>query len=479
MSEQRIKIPRVSDCTIAEVFKQLGEKYEVPHFDVTTLGFIDIGRVIIPNNTNKNWEDLLSQDSYLVDKIAMVIKGLNIVYARGGHYQPPQKSSIYDEVTLEWRSPQAPQKGLTDQQKLDIVSFLIKKLRPFEPERIVGRTFSEEDSQLLAIHQSTLERLEQLNEHLIRQSADFRENLEVRFQESIRKNEEELLKKKEILESELQERRESLQNKYSSKLSKIQIEKQELDEKLKTIDDRNNTHVRREIRDKMLDDVKNRIEQFGVSRATAQKRRPVALGIILLVFCFLGLMLHASYEINIIADQKSGLLTAVSIDIMKASGIKPEEASMVSTSAFDKTYTYLLWIRFTLFSFGLIGTLLYYIKWQNKWAEQHAISEFQLQQFYLDVNRSNWVIESCLEWRKETESSIPKELLTSITNNLFTRSETELERVIHPADELASALMGRASKLKLKIGDSELDFDNPSKIGSKPIVSKSKSEEDE
>lgn len=122
------------------------------------------------------------------------------------------------------------------------------------------------------------------------------------------------------------------------------------------------------------------------------------------------------------------------------------------------------WLRLLLSSFGLIGTLLYFIKWQNKWADRHAESEFELQQFQLDVNRASWVIESCLEWRKETSNHVPAELLKSITHNLFSRGNAEVENVVHPADALASALMGSASKVKLKMGDSDVEFDKPGKI---------------
>lgn len=154
---------------------------------------------------------------------------------------------------------------------------------------------------------------------------------------------------------------------------------------------------------------------------------------------------------------------------IKAAGLGADTVAKVSATDVDRTHLFWLWGRFTLFSFGLVGTILYYIKWQNRWAEQHIVSEFQLQQFYIDVNRANWVIESCLEWRKETASVIPKELLVSITTGLFVNNQAEPERVIHPADELASALLGTASKLKLKVGDSELDFDKPKKISNKPI----------
>jgi hypothetical protein len=60
----------------------------------------------------------------------------------------------------------------------------------------------------------------------------------------------------------------------------------------------------------------------------------------------------------------------------------------------------------------------------------------------------HWVIESCLEWRKETANSeIPSVLLESITNGLFHNEQNDSEKITHPADKFASALMGSASKL--------------------------------
>jgi hypothetical protein len=162
---------------------------------------------------------------------------------------------------------------------------------------------------------------------------------------------------------------------------------------------------------------------------------------------------------------------------IKIAGLSAEVIAKTAVTDVDRTHLFWLWGRFTLFSFGLVGTLLFYIRWQNRWAEQHIGSEFQLQQFYIDVNRANWVIESCLEWRKETESAIPKELIASISKGLFVNNQAEPETVIHPADELASALLGTASKLRLRVGDSELDFDKPSRITNKAVKTRSENTE--
>jgi hypothetical protein len=342
-------------------------------------------------------------------------------------------SDLYDEIVLTIK--QHHQGAVANEIRLGIVAFLNEKLCPFEPDRVIGSGVSEEQSQLLAIHQSTLERLERLNEDLIRQSSEFREGLEKKFEEKVAQVEAEYVEKKERLESDVQ-----------ASAARIEARERALEEKCKAIDDRDNTHVRREIRDRMLDDVKQRINRFGVSKVTAGKRLPVLFGILILLIAFFVLLIVSGFETKAM-----------------------DRVAKDSVTDAYYIHLFLLWGRFALFSFGFFGTILYYIKWQNKWAEQHIVSEFQLQQFYIDVNRANWVIESCLEWKKETDTAIPKELLRSIAAGLFVNNQTEPERVIHPADELASALLGTASKLKLRVGENKLEFDKPKKIANKPI----------
>ena len=116
-----------------------------------------------------------------------------------------------------------------------------------------------------------------------------------------------------------------------------------------------------------------------------------------------------------------------------------------------------------MLTIGLVGAILYYIRWQTRWAEQFAATENSLKQFHLDVNRANWVVETCLEWRKESDSAIPLPLIESLTRGLFTQND-QGPPVVHPADELASALVGSASKISLAVGDSKIEYDKPGKI---------------
>jgi hypothetical protein len=144
-------------------------------------------------------------------------------------------------------------------------------------------------------------------------------------------------------------------------------------------------------------------------------------------------------------------------------GAAPASITQNRSNATDVP-VYWIWLRLTFASLASAAAIIYYARWQNAWAQRHADAEFQLQQFHLDVNRANWVIETCLEWKKETSNAvIPAELLSSLTRNLFQDPRGQAEQVLHPADELASAILGTASHLKLRTDGAEIDIEKPGK----------------
>jgi hypothetical protein len=125
-----------------------------------------------------------------------------------------------------------------------------------------------------------------------------------------------------------------------------------------------------------------------------------------------------------------------------------------------------LWIsvaKQVAFTSALVLTVFYYIKWQNRWFEQHSQAEFKLKQLELDMERASWLVETSLEWNDVKGSTLPNELMQSLSRNLFSENSDDAEDVIHPADQLASALMGSASLVRLKAGDSEIHID-PKKL---------------
>ncbi len=97
------------------------------------------------------------------------------------------------------------------------------------------------------------------------------------------------------------------------------------------------------------------------------------------------------------------------------------------------------------------------IKWFNSWANRIAQQELDNQQFVRDLNRAHLAVEMCLEWNEKKDGDIPERLLDSLTEGLFKDKAQPNNEILHPAEQLASALIRSSDSIKLPIGSSELD----------------------
>jgi hypothetical protein len=468
-------VQRESDNKLLEVFSELCKENEQIIFQVSiALSTNDSVNI----NRNRAFDDfyqspliqgLTGENTYLVNRITLRLKNHTITFIRGELLETPSPLFDYIQSQNTNSNVAAPQVA-TPEQKLDISKFLQDKLCSVSTPQLLSSNLPAEYEALLSQHNSMLSKLEQLNSDLLVKTQEKSQDLESSYQEKLRALENKYSEKSDELEQIYSSKTTTLNDDHSALISEVEERNKELDERASQLDDRDNTHVRREIRDKMLDDVKSRIDNFGVSEATGNKRTPVFTGMLFLIITFGLLLAYTIWEAGSVHKETMFQLEAIrNVSALGVEGIdkleiKPETWAKVSATDVDRSALYWLWMRMAIFSFGLIGSILYYIKWQNRWAENHSDSEFQLQQFYIDVNRANWAIESCLEWRKETDSAIPTVLLDSITKNLFSNDSKDLEQVVHPSDELASALLGSASKLKMNVAGNEIEIDKPGKI---------------
>jgi Skp family chaperone for outer membrane proteins len=453
MASQQYKIPRLSDEQIATALTKLGNDFgsfsiNVQVFDST------LDNVMFPEAAHENWNHVLAQKSDLISSFHGAQLGVRIIYNRGfTGSQPHELSPIFDGLLLDTQG--------FDPQKLRVAARCLELFRPVQlpiPSTPIDLLESQR-----ALQESTFGRLERQLENVFEQTIDLRAKLD----EQINEKETNLQKKfddqSEIAAAEIQKVKEELNR-----------EKEQLEARKKLLDDSDNTFARRQIRDRMLADVSERVQNFGVSNATMSARSPVAKGMVVLGVFLMAMAFFASYEI---ADSKS-VVTASSNNALvqtpalaitnsaTASASRPSATTpmpLVANPTQWNVERLLLWLRLTLLTFGAVATLIYYIRWQNQWATNFASTEQGLKQFHLDVNRANWVVETCLEWRKENESDIPPELVASLTRGLFVSRDSQIQ-VLHPADELASAIMGTASKLSLDIGGNKLEIDKPKNI---------------
>lgn len=445
MPNQLYKIPRLTDVQIDHALTKLGQEFGVfeVHINVMQQG---LGPVKFPDSkTSITWQQVLNLNGELVDYFSGSLGGVSITYYRGGQTNDPvQKSPVLDDFFIDLNG--------VDETRMRVASKALAIFRPVSLPK--SGKISDQIAAQQALQESTFARLEKQLEDLFEQTIRVRKELD----DAVRHKTEELEKEFRAKQAEANR--------------KLHEREEELNLRARELDDSDNTFARRKIRDGMLSDVTERVKNFDVSTVTRNARRPVAMGMLGLVYLFCALMVWTGYELYLAREVQSSIGSiatslkqqAAQAAAISASTPEPVRLELAATMIHDSsTERITLWIRFSLLTIGLVGSIIYYIRWQSRWAEQFAATENSLKQFHLDVNRANWVVETCLEWQKETESLIPPPLIESLTRGLFAR-DTPMPQAIHPADELASALVGSASKISLAVGDNKIEYDKPGKI---------------
>lgn len=413
---QLVKIPRHTDRVLLEAFVAFAAHVKAPHVSVNA-GAAGSYTLAPSDDMPSELETLVSYDGALIEGLNASAPGFGIGLYKGGYpVQGQPKSAIYDDVSINFDAQKC---TLSEYERVEFFGLLAKQLGSFNPLRHVKGGVSDEQDQVLAIHNATLERLESLNEELIRGSEKFRKSIEKDYRERSKK-----------LESNFDERTVELNDQVDEKRAALIEREEKLAKRIQEVDDRQNTHVRRELRTEILDEIRNRTTEFKLTKGTNNLRWPIHIVCISLA-CLLG-------------------ASAVYYAVESISALTKEPLNNIALAV--------LVSKQLLLSGAFGASVVFYVRWMNAWFSQHATTEFQLRQFQLDIERASWVVETALEWKDVKGSTIPAELLGPISSNLFGSNDAGSSEVA-PADELASALLGTASKVRLNVAGSELELD--------------------
>lgn len=411
-----MQVPRQLDSNVLKCFKDIAEDFGIAQFSVSVIGHPGLGQINV-NEENDDLEAIINADSALIDTLSINVSGLPLVYHRGGavnfNGQQKVKSPYFDEIIFTQNNNIT----LSSEERIRVTAMVAKNLSAYSSERGLGET--PEQIQLSAIHNATLERLEDLNENLVKDTHEYRNKIDTEFSE-----------KKKLLETEFLERTKALNEEQSNKNEALKSEVDELEKRRQELDDKDNTHARREIRKDILQEIKSRQKEFKLTDGTVGLRKPIFVSMVLLIIVFITGALFTGAELLVKGLNGNEFIIAV--------------------------------IKQALYSAGAVGSLIFFIRWMNRWLEQHSQTEFHLKQFELDMERASWLVETSLEWNDAKGTTMPLELMKSLSANLF-NDKSEIEHIVHPADQLASALLGSSSSIKLKAGDSIIEID-PKKL---------------
>lgn len=171
-------------------------------------------------------------------------------------------------------------------------------------------------------------------------------------------------------------------------------------------------HRRRALLDRIEDVLKS---NFSVSKDTAKKRIVVHVLAILLLAVAVGLGALYLYQ-------------ALSIP----NGQPPLWRYLGPLAAATATF---------------VTTMVYYLKWNDRFFREHADAEFAANRYKADILRASWVAELVSEWLAEKDKTPPPELLGAFTKNLFPEVGPTKESE-HALDSLTGVLK-RASKFSI------------------------------
>ncbi len=101
--------------------------------------------------------------------------------------------------------------------------------------------------------------------------------------------------------------------------------------------------------------------------------------------------------------------------------------------------------------------MLYY-RWMDSWLRKGVDENLRMRQLGIDVDRSTWLVEVLSELKSETGASIPDDVLTALTRNLFTERGASAA-VNHPTEDILAALLGSSREVELDLPGGKVRID--------------------
>jgi len=326
---------------------------------------------------------------------------------------------LYDSLTIHnSASDTSPPRQGIDEETVRAIQDLVAETFGHDQEKVAGlfrnpKLFRD----LLASHHRQNIQLQKMVLDVGKQAADARTSLEQEF-----------ARRRVQLDEEFSREEAARSDRLQKRLAELSEQQELLSRRERELDDRSNTHARRELHRDLKAKIAQRADSLRVTPETTANRRPIHVAVIASMI-FLGiLVVYFSLQFGSLPQNASAAQTIVT-------GLKPASITL-----------------------ALLGLMAWYLRWMNRWFERYADAEFHLKQFELDIDRASWVVEAALEWKLSQDRPMPEHLLETISRNLFSKGEKDDSADMHPADYLASAILGRASALNLKVPGGEISL---------------------
>lgn len=307
------------------------------------------------------------------------------------------KDRATDHITMHF------QDQLPIEQLLPLLDIAVSEFPHLTRADSIERILGPDIAKFYNARDIALVRLEGVTQKLIEDTDTYRRQLDERADA-----------KESLRQTELAERSEALDLAAVEREQALERRQQELDDYKKSLDDRQSKHARRQLRQDLQQELRERSNKFSLTEGTTKKRRAVHALFLSLLGVALAYLAAALWQT---LNQDFSIATAIRLAVGLA---------------------------------GVATVFLLYIRWTDQWFREHAQEEFRLKRMGLDIDRASWVVETALEWQHENQQPIPAHLLEQLSRDLFAYKDRATP-VRHPVEELGAAVLAGASSLKVQL----------------------------
>jgi hypothetical protein len=400
----KYSVVRLNDKGLLEFFRESSKIVGAAKISFQMLGSAKQGSMDLADRKDQTANFFDQSEDFTIYNIGLSIDNFSLSISRAAD---KEGEFGFDQLSVSNNADQNhPQGRLTDEQlqKLNhvISERLLAKVDKIAPIFLNSDTYRT----LIRSHQRMTETLQRAATTVGEQIVQTRAKLEDEF---------------ESRTSKLLRDHEARQRKVAETLAagerSLKAQQEEIELRRKDLDDRSNTFARRDLHKALKDKIAERAGRFQITDETKRNRWPIHLAVIISASAMLALLVSYVGQLSSLTSTTNTLLTLLL-------ALKPLGLTV-----------------------ALLGLMAWYLRWMNRWFERYADTEFQLKQFDLDIDRASWVVEAALEWRLHQDKPMPEHLL-----------EKDESADMHPADYLASAILGRASAVNLKVPGGEISL---------------------
>lgn len=241
-----------------------------------------------------------------------------------------------------------------------------------------------------------------------------------------------------------------LQSEFQAKIDSLHSQEQSLIDRAAELDDRENTHVRRELQKHMASLSDNTLNKRLLNRSSIDFYIPILLAIIFAIILSGFIYL----EIRGLDQLAEAIANTIKDDMLNASN----KSGLIES--FNQSIMYGQ-IRAALQTIG-VGLLVWFaLKLATNRYRQVSRWESELHRFRLDTERASFLIEGDLEARKVNGQGLPEVMLDRFSRGLFTGSTAE---TANDSDEVGTTLghlLSRAANVKLGTDGVSVEIDKP------------------